>query len=537
MAGIPQDTHYQGMKILQAVMFPQEVESSVGDTIVLVSNEGKALQHEQYVRITKVETRIAIMIVDGKQVEYKVATYSLNDPLDQDYVGLSAKQWYSGEKSQTIIRDTLVADTGLYYSSKKLKTDAQLGEYTVNVGEVFTQLIPSAQTESPIVDVNAAGESVVLVPGNSGAISANFSTIVSTSQNLYLGSSVMPSSVAFTLFGQQVIDQGGLLKNVQGTQVGTIDYQRGLIQWTASAGTGSTTLEITFTPAASPSQYFQSYSIPVTQNNQSTNWTGVLVPISAPGSLSISYMAQGKFYELKDDGSGQLKGSSTSFGSGRINYETGSWTLTAGALPDVDSPILLLWGTPIVTFTRSDLPVNKAAFAFKLEKEGIAPGVTVDWLLDGVAKKAVSNAQGKFTGDAAGSINYTTGIGEIIPVKLPQKNTSFVVTYNFGPQQTQNRTNIEPDAGQKLVFTIGTGSAIQPNSVSLKIPVSTPEGSTDYVDLTDTPISSSVGNLVNDQGQVQGSITYASGQCEVTPNLIKRVFETLYTATAVYGTA
>ncbi|MEN8370119.1 hypothetical protein ABFP32_20655, partial [Acinetobacter bereziniae] len=107
-----------------------------------------------------------------------------------------------------------------------------------------------AQTESPIVDVNAAGESVVLVPGNSGAISANFVTTVSTSQNLYIGSSIMPSSISFALFGQQVIDQGGLLKNVQGTQVGTIDYQRGLIQWTASAGTGSTALEITFTPAA-----------------------------------------------------------------------------------------------------------------------------------------------------------------------------------------------------------------------------------------------------------------------------------------------
>lgn len=537
MAGIPQDTHYQGMKILQAVMFPQEVESSVGDTIVLVSNEGKALQHEQYVRITKVETRIAIMIVDGKRVEYKIATYSLNDPLDQDYVGLSSKQWYAGEKSQTIIRDTLVADTGLYYSSKKLKIDAQLGEYTVNVDDVFTQLIPSAQTESPIVDVNAAGESVVLVPGNSGAISANFATTIGTSQNLYIGSSVMPSSVSFTLFGQQVIDQGGLLKNVQGTQVGTIDYQRGLIQWTASAGNGTTTLTITFKPAVSPSQYFQSYSIPVTQNNQSTNWTGVLVPIPAPGSLSISYMAQGKFYELKDDGSGQLKGSSTSFGSGRINYETGSWTLTAGALPDVGSPILLLWGTPIVTFVRSGLPVNKAVFAFKLNKESIAPGVTIDWLLEGVAKKAVSNAQGKFTGDATGSINYTTGIGEIIPLKLPQKNTSFVVTYNFGPQQTQNRTNIEPDAGQKLVFTIGTGSPIQPNSVGLNIPVSTLDGSTEFVQLTDTPISANIGNLVNDQGQAQGTITYATGQCEVTPKLIKRVFEVLYTATAVYGTA
>ncbi len=536
-AGTPQDTHYQGMKTLQTIMFSKEVEASVGATIVLSSNEGKALAHEQYLRITKVETRTAIMIVDGKEIEYKVATYSLNDPLDQDYVGLSAKQWYNSEKSQTILRDTLVADTGLYYSSVALKSEAKVGEYTVNAKDVYAQLIPSAQTESPIVDVNAAGESVILVPGNSGQITANFPTTVGTSQNLYIGSGVMPSSVAFTLFGQTITDQGGLLKNTLGTQVGTIDYQKSLIQWTASAGTGSTTLIITFTPAAAPNQYFQSYSIPVTQNNQSTNWTGILIPIPAPGSLSISYMAQGKFYELKDDGSGQLKGSSTSFGSGRINYETGSWVLTAGALPDVGSPILLLWGTPIVTFVRSGLAVNKAKFGFKLDKDGIAPGVTVDWLLEGVAKKAVSNAQGKFTGDATGTINYATGFGEIIPAKLPQKNTAFAITYNFGAQQTQTKSNITPDTSQKLSFTIGTGSAIQPNSVSLNIPVGSTLGGTEYVNLIDTPISSSIGNLINDQDEVQGTITYATGKVEVTPKLIKRVFKQVFTPMNVYGAA
>ena len=536
-AGIPQDTHYQGMKILQAVMFPQEVEASVGDTIVLVSNEGKASEHEQYVRITKVETRIAIMIVDGKQVEYKITTYTLNDSLDRDFVGLSAKQWYAGEKSQTIIRATLVADTGLYYSSTKLATDTHVGEYTVNAKEVFTQLIPSAQTESPIVDVNAAGESIVLVPGNDESITTSFNVTVGVSQNLYIGSSIIPSSLSFSLFGQAITDQGGLLKTTQGTQVGTVDYQRGLIQWTASAGSGNTTLTITFIPAAAPTQYYQSYSIPVTQNNQSTNWTGVLVPIPAPASLSISYMAQGKFYELKDDGSGQLKGSSTSFGSGRINYETGSWSITAGELPDVGSPILLLWGTPIVTFVRSGLPVNKASFDFQLDQTGIAPGVTVDWLLEGVAKTAMSNAQGKFTGDATGTVNYATGMGSIIPVKLPQKNTAFTVTYNHGPQQTQTKTNIVPDNTQKMIFTIGIGAPIQPNSVRLTIPVSTASGLSDYVVLTDTPISSSVGNLVNDQGQVQGTITYASGQVEITPVLIKRVFEKVYTPMNVYGSA
>ncbi len=44
IAGTPLDTHWQGMKQLQVAMFPQEAESSVGDTIVLVSDEGKALR-------------------------------------------------------------------------------------------------------------------------------------------------------------------------------------------------------------------------------------------------------------------------------------------------------------------------------------------------------------------------------------------------------------------------------------------------------------------------------------------------------------
>lgn len=537
-AGTPLDTHWQGMKQLQVCMFPQEVEASNGDTIVLISNEGKSNAFEQYLRITKVETRSAIIMINDKQIEYKVATYDISDPLERDFTGLSARQWYSGDKSVTIVRDTLVADTGNYFSSTQLASDASVGEYTVNASSMFTQLVPSAQTESPIVDVNAAGESIILVAGNDGVITADFSTTVSTAQNLYIGSSVMPSSMSFMLFGQSITDQGGLLKNTTGTQVGTIDYQRGLIQWTASATTGAATLAITFKPAAAPNQYYQSHSIPVTQNNQSSNWTGILIPIPTPGSLSVSYMSQGKFYTLKDDGSGQLKGSSSVFGSGRIDYETGSWLLTTGALPDVGAPILLNWGTPIVTFVRSSLSVEKASFEFDLEMLGVLPGVTINWLLEGVAQTATSNAQGKFSGDAVGDINYAKGAGKIIPNKLPQKGTIFNIIFNYGTSLTQTKNSISPDANQKLTFTIGTGSSIQPNSIGLEIPLESQTGNfSETVYLVDVPINATTGNLVNSQGRSQGVITYATGVCEVTPIATKNTFVSMYTPMATYRAA
>lgn len=537
IAGTPLDTHWQGMSLLQAAMFPEETESSVGDTIVLVSNEGKALEFEQYLRIVKVETRIAIMIVDGKKVEYKIATYEVNDPLEQDFVGLSAQQWYSGAKSQTIIRDTIVADTGKYYSSTQLVSDATVNEFTVNVDSMFAQLVPAAQSETPIIDVNAAGESAVLVAGNDGLITANYAgVVVSTTQNLYLGSSVMPSTVAFTIQGQVVSDQGGLLKTTTGTQVGTIDYQRGLIQWTALAPAGTFTLNITFKPAVAPMQYFQSQAIAVTQNNQSSNWTGVLIPIPAPGALSISYMSQGKFYELKDDGSGQLKAANPSFGSGMVNYETGSWLLTTGALPDVNSMILLNWGTPITTFIRSDLPVDQAGFEFDLEREGVSPGVTFTWMLEGQTKTATSNNQGGFTGDADGWINYATGKGYLIPNKLPQKGTIFSIQSNAGSAESEAKS-VTPDANQKLTFTIGTAGNITPNSVYLEIPVTHSNLDTGTVYLNDVPVSSTLGNLVTQSGEVQGTINYSTGFCEVTPMIVRRLHKLDFAMTATYASA
>ena len=539
IAGTPLDTLWQGMKLIQVAMYKTDTESSVGDTIVLISNEGQGTQFEQYVRITKVETRIATMIVNGNQVEYKIGTYSINDPLERDFVGLSALQWWNGAKSPTIIRDTIVADTGKYYASVEIADDVSVNSFTIQAASIFSQLIPSSQTETPLIDLNALSENVTLLAGNSSTIIAPFTTNVNTNQSLYIGSSVMPGSVAFTLFSQAITDNGGTLRTVAGVQVGTIDYQTGHIVWTNAVGTGNTTINFTFTPAAAPTQPFESYALPVTANNLGTNWTGVLLPIPAPGALSISFMSQGKFYTLKDNGTGRLIGANESIGTGSINYQTGSWLLTTGALPDVGTPILLLWGTSISTFARADLPVLPAAIEFDLEQEAIAASsVTVTWLLEGVGKTATSNALGQFTGDATGTINYATGKGKIIPTKLPQKNAVFNFAFDYGDPKTQTVSAVTPDLNNKLSFTIGTGSAIQPNSVELQIPVSeyetSPPDKFRIVTLFDVPIDASTGNLVDRLGVQQGVITYATGAVEVTPALVTGRTITTYKSATYY---
>ncbi len=533
ISGTPLDTHWQGMKTIQVCLFTSETECSVGDTIVLVSNEGKALQHEQYVRITKVETRIAKVIIDGKEFEYKIATYSINDPLDIDYVGLSVKQWYNNEKSTTIIRESIVADTGEYCASVNVVDDVKVGEYSVKASSIFTQLVPSAQAETAILDVNAVGEGTAYIAGNNGAITVSAYALIRPDLKYCLGSGVMPNSLTFNLISQPFKDQNGLLISSSGTSIGTIDYQRGIIQWTVDySNAGSYSFYFNFIPATCTNLSLHSNSILVTQNNQSSNWTGVFVPIPAPGTAVISYMSQGKFYDLKDTGYGQLKGSSTSFGSGSINYETGTWLITTGALPDVDSSILMYWGTPITTFVRSNLTVESPAFEFDLNQQGIAANsVEVKWLLEGIAKSAKSNANGQFTGDATGTINYAKGTGRIVPTLLPQKGTVFTITYSFGEAKQQQIEHVNPNTANLIKFTIGTGATLQPNSIELTIPVNDQELQlVANVVLKDIPISSDQGNLVDQFGNIQGSINYQTGLVEASPYLEQVIYNKVYKA-------
>lgn len=532
-AGTPLDTHWQGMKALQVAMFPVETEAQVGDAICLVSNEGKPNQHEQYLRITEVSTRTSVLIYNQQEVEYKIASYQLSDALDADFVGLSAEQWYVGTKSTTIIRETLVADTGKYCGSANLVEDANIGEQTVVADTIYRQIVPSAQAESQLINISAAGEAIALVAAKANTITKAYNVTVNQTQVLYLGSAVLPKSVSFTLFNSAVTDGGGELKNANNIYVGTIDYKNGMITWNANAGTGATTLNITFKPAAAVTAPVESELIMVNQQNNSFNWIRNLVPLPAPGSVQVSYQVGGNIYPLKDNGTGKLSGVDAAYGIGSIDYDNGTVSITTGELPDVGSGILITWSGVIAAQERSNMPLSKAYVEIPIDDSVVAGTLAVSWSVNGVAKTATDNGSGIFTGDATGKIDYADGIAKLMPTILPNGGTTFTVTGQKGAKLSDQLSAV-PNNGS-VTITLDNGvSALIPKSVKVRVPVKFMD-KVGEVELIDEPINSSTGRMMNN-GVQQGTINYATRAITVTPSRLLKQTERELVTYPYYGT-
>lgn len=540
IAGTPLNTHWKDMKMLQVVMWPQEAECVIGQAVVLISNEGKNNQVEQYNRVTEVSTRTAIMIVDGKQVEYKIASYQLSEALSIDFEGLSAKQWYSGERSTTIIRDTMVADTGKYIASVSLKDVASVGDYTAIASDVYTQLVPSAQTETAIANIDAAGQATALVKAKESVLTYTVeSVVVDSTIALYLGSSVMPKSMSFDLFGLNITDSGGELRNVNGASVGTIDYQNGQIQWNANAGSGTTNITFEFTPAAKVTAPVESMLIHVTQENNSFIWIRNLTPLPSPGTLSVSYVVQDQVYTLRDNGGGVLRGTDSRFGSGTIDYDMGTMVLNVAELADVGSAILLSWSNTITAQDRSNIAMKKAHIEIPLGDSIVASSLQVTWLLNGVTKTATDNGLGQFTGDATGRIDYVDGIGYLEPILLPNGGTTFTITGQKDTGKTTATLSAIPSAGSITVSLDNGSQPLIPKSVKVRVPVRYQvvggEAHSGEVELHDLPNDATTGRLVNNSGQQQGTINYSTRTMVITPSVSLGVVEREKIMTPYYG--
>lgn len=510
-AGHLLETQLAGQRAIQIALQVGDPTPTAGQGLALIQNQGLVNEYSQYVRAKRVsEVTQNFTVAGNTTVARRVVTIEISDPLLLDYTGLTVAQFYSNVAATGVLRDTRVADAATYYGSRPLAVDAALDSATVQADTIFTSLVPSATSETPMVDLAPSGQSSTYVAGSTSAITVSIATNTNTNSSIYLASPILPNTLSFTLFGQDVVDGGGVLK-AGSTEIGAIEYDKGLLRFNSNVPLGSGTVAYTFMPAAAPAQIALSAYTQITAINRGFNYVETFTPIPSAGSMVLSYIAQGKVYYLRDNGIGQLKGADSAFGSGTLNYSTGTLLLTLGVLPDVGTEILYQWGAGgDDTFVRSGNSVQPLQVYLQSTHTSIQPSsTTVTWLLGGVTKTATDNGLGAMTGDGTGTINYAEGLIKLKPNVLPPVGTQFTLAVTSGTRLGVPETVASVGAGTHS-YTLAGSDPVVPRSVSISMDL-VYQGNVKSVKVVDSPVSGDTGNLVIEgYGTVVGTIDYTT---------------------------
>lgn len=459
-------TQYAGSRTI--TLFQNTATSDVpnlGD-VFMISNTANTGQ-SQYVRVTKVATNALQTFTDSQgSYQRRVITFQVATPLLYDYVG-SEIQRLDVIAVNGRLFNTVVANAAKYYSARPLSVPTAVGDLMVKVDSVYSQVIPSSQAEVALLDLNAGGYTTPLVvSGVPIAFVTNF--YVNANKSLHLGNPCMPGTFSMVMsnYGVTLTDSAGQIKSGT-TTVGTIDYVAGIVNFSSTCPYYPGSNPVTYTPAGAPVVIADTASLSVTAANRGYIWTINIAPPPAPGALTVSYRALGKWYSMRDNSTGGIIGLEAGIGSGSINYVSGSISVTTSVLPDVDSEIIFSWGAHANKTDRSATAIPSPKITKQLAHSGIAPATLVITWNDGTARTASANSSGVISGAATGKVSHSTGVVEFTPNILPLGGQTFTFNYSFGTPIVEEFTNVQYNNENLLEITLSNTNII-PRSVIIE---------------------------------------------------------------------
>lgn len=462
-----------GQRALTCVQREEHRVPEIGEVYQLVSGS-----NNQYVRITAVEA-----IVENFIYEYSGGSY-LTLPRRRLNLGISAAllQTYPGGSvtpggtsstnsaglAKASVLGTQVADAARYFGISPLAAAVAQGDLSVKVASVYASLVPSNTKETPLIDqLGGYSRRQMIAAGAARSPALTFASVTAGQSRSFLGTGALPGSISLNISSGVYADDGkGEFRPVSGsasfTKI-TVDYQTGQIDaYRATAFTGAAS--VTYTPAAGVTGPTVTGEIVIDLANRGFAYTLALALAKPkPGTLSISYMALGKWQEIRDPGDGELTGE----GSGTIAFATGSVSFTLNALPDVGSALIYSYvsqnDAEFTQRTGAGIPA-KARIRHRLPHDGIQPGsLTATYLVGGVSKTITDAGDGTLTGQASGIIVYATGELDMELTSTP--DTGSAIQYSYQQGATGDTVlNPAPDGAGTVNGTI-PGAPLQPGSV------------------------------------------------------------------------
>ena len=545
-SGYLYEDHLAGQRVIQIFQRPGTELPAVGKTLVLVGNEGMVNEQVQYVRAIRVTSVERTFTYDvDKDYKALIVSVEISDALRYGFTGSPANRQFSRLLNSAHLRDTVVADAGSYVGVTPLQKAAALGDFTIIAKTIMTQIVPSAQSETPIpaaIPYAAAGLPV------SAAEAVTFSTdqAWSTTTSLALPGGCLPGSLKIVVGGVTFTDKGGIL--MSGTQqIGLVDYANGVV--TSSSGNYGGTKTISYRPAAYMQRMPQSSEIRITPETRSQSYVGFITPLPARGTLSFSYRAQGRWYVLSDAGDGALRGTDSSYGAGTFNADTGGYVITLGALPDVGSSIVQHWGVPTQETVQPavDLLISQTIALSLPLGQALYPGAfSIAWMDGTNQRTATATAAWQLQGDATGEVRV--GRSEVLfaPKLMPAVGTVLDVTVDTAPALEVNLPHPSRNGQGRLAVSAGQG-ALVPFTVEVEWNTLTDQSvvglytrdqlkemGVTLVDPTQIARDDGAGKLMLNGVQV-GMVTYATGAVDFLPDVSIKIPKPVYSSSQVSG--
>ncbi len=432
-AGHLLETQLAGQRVIQISLDVGDQVPSVDKPLVLVQNEGQSDEYYQYIRPLKVDTvERRFQRNADTTVMRTVVTIEFGDTLNKSFNGLTVQEFYLNTSTtrRAILREARIADAAKYYSASRLAEPVvAMQSRQVRLNSIYTQVVPSTQVETPILQRDPANQVATQSRGG-GVITINQSVNVTTNTAFSLPSGIAVGTLSLTVGGQNLTDRDGQLVNSTGLAYASVKYGVGQITWYSLLNLGQATVTGSYKPASEFTRVAQT-DYQVVGDNAGYNYVRELGAEPVPNSLKITYTVGGNNYLVHDDGRGNLVDDN---GNGRGTVQGKTVLLTTAAIPDAASYIIYSFGVDLSTVKYGAQALSPAYHAVTIE-DTVVGNVVITW---GEGKTATMS-NGVITGDATG--NKAGDTIRIAPNTLVEKNIDLTLSYTRALPASVSRVN------------------------------------------------------------------------------------------------
>lgn len=377
--------HLMGQMVLQLVLFPNAEVPNVGQTLVLIQDEGELTEVEQYVRVTRVTPTTRTFVDTYGDFQRVVAVVEISDALRVDFEGTEPSR-YTATAARTRLRDTVASAAARYYGASVLTEAANSAGNILHVASLYAPLVPNVQTEIPVLDAPPVSGVEIEVSG--GARTTTISLIAHTAvaavthatQSLNYVQLLLPKPAAGTLVISYRVQGRWYTLNddgagrMEGAGAGSVNYATGSVLVTLQA-LPDINSKIVFSwggsvHAVAADLNSHVFAVP--------GWSLALAHPALPDSVVITWTANNVLQRVIDNGHGALIGD----GRGYIRYALGQLAFVPTVLPDPGATpqITYVSGLPTIElFTPTPNPAGLVEMTVAVPP--IVPGtVAVEWL-------------------------------------------------------------------------------------------------------------------------------------------------------------